>query len=66
MDVVAGNVTVATEVEPGREIVLNTVDPGNVTVDSTVLVVTLPGNWVTIVEVTAGSVTVERIVLAGS
>jgi hypothetical protein len=65
-EVVAGKVTVDTEVEPGRDTVLNTVDPGRVMVDSKVLVETLPGNWLTTVEVTAGRVTVERIVLAGS
>ena len=33
-DIVAGKVTVDTEVELGREIVLKTVDPGNVAVAS--------------------------------
>jgi len=46
--------------------VLKTVDPGKVTVASWVVVETLPGNWLITVEVTAGRVTVERMVLAGS
>jgi len=65
-EVVAGRVNVDTEVEPGRDIVLKIVEPGKVTVASWVLVETLPGNWLITVEVTAGRVTVERIVLAGS
>ena len=43
-----------TKVEPGSEIVLKMVEAGKVTVETTVLVVTLPGSSLMIVDVTAG------------
>jgi len=44
--------------------VLGSVEAGNVPRDKSVLVEVLPGNWITIVEVTAGRVLVEKIVVA--
>lgn len=62
----AGRVKVETTLEPGRDTVVKMVDAGKVIVESTVLVVTLPGSSLTTVDVTAGWVMVDRIVLGGS
>lgn len=50
----AGNVKVDTKLESGSDMVLVMIEAGKVTVESTVLVVTLPGSSLTTVDVTAG------------
>jgi hypothetical protein len=62
----AGKVKVDTKLDPGSDTVLKMVEAGKVTVESTVVVVTLPGTSLTTVDVTAGWVMVDRIVLGGN
>lgn len=50
----AGNVKVDTKLEPGSDTVLVITEAGKVAVESTVLVVTLPGSSLTTVDVIAG------------
>lgn len=50
----AGKVKVDTKLEPDSVIVLTMVEAGRVTVESTVVVVTLPGSLLIMVDVTAG------------
>jgi hypothetical protein len=49
-----GKVKVDTKLDPGSDTVLKMVEAGKVTVESTVVVVTLPGTSLTTVDVTAG------------